>query len=325
MEYSSENISESQIITYLNGGELSDPVCEEIADWLQSPENQQEAQRIYKTWELSALSNSTPVDSAKAFRKIKERTHIGDAKTVSIKRWWYAAAASILIALAVVWHLQPDEKTVSIMATDKKKVENLTDNTVVTLNKNSSLTYAPVRFEESDEPREVILKGEGYFEVTPNADKPFIVKTNDIRVTVLGTKFLVKTYNDKPSVVLVTEGKVKVDQLQTGKSYILKGSEEIDLSEEGSPDVKASDDNQLYWKTGVFKFNGTPMSEVINVLESEFDVDIQVSNTALMDCNISVTLKRKSVDTIVRVLTSTFGWESERSGNVIYLKGDGCQ
>ena len=69
----------------------------------------------------------------------------------------------------------------------------LSDNTVVWLNAGSRLVY-PTHFKERT--REVMLIGEGFFEVAKNAEKPFVVKVSGIDIRVLGTKFNVSAYSE---------------------------------------------------------------------------------------------------------------------------------
>ena len=70
----------------------------------------------------------------------------------------------------------------------------LPDGTLVHLNTNSSLTYQQ-NFGQDN--RKVKLSGEGYFEVKKDAKKKFIVNTEYMDVTVLGTKFNLYAYEDK--------------------------------------------------------------------------------------------------------------------------------
>ncbi len=85
---------------------------------------------------------------------------------------------------------------------------SLSDGSVVWLNAGSSLSYNK---DFSDKFREVYLKGEAYFEVTPDSLKPFVVKSESLNVKVLGTTFNVRTYEDENLVnVVLRTGRVDV-------------------------------------------------------------------------------------------------------------------
>ncbi|MEL6558648.1 MAG: FecR domain-containing protein [Bacteroidota bacterium] len=330
MGYSQENIDESKIISYLNGDELSDEERADIANWLDSTENQAEARKLYQVWELSVLAADQEYDVGAAFDKFRSNLKVtptaDETPTVSIrKNWWYAAAASIVLIIAAIWILQlPGDPTK--ISSGKGSVKTiLADGSIITLNKKSSFTYYPDEFAGRSGFREVMLTGEAYYEVAHNPDRPFIVKTHDVQVEVLGTKFLVKTIPDKPTEVLVTEGKVKVTILMSGESYILTAKEQISAESNEDLKVEPSDVNKLYWKTGVIEFPGTPLDEVISVLEKEFGVEISVENEELFNCNITVTLKKQSIETIMKVIDTTLGLQHEQSGDKILIKGDGCQ
>lgn len=329
MEYSQENIDESKILSYLTGDKLSDEERAEIARWLNSEENQLEAQKLYQAWELSLMLADTEYDVDTAFDKVRSNLQKAnktpERPVVSIrKNWWYAVAASVVLIVAAVWSWQLPNDPTKISSESGSLISKLEDGSIVTLNEKSSLTYIPVELTKTNSSREVQLSGEAYFEVEHDPEKPFIVTTHDVKVEVIGTKFLVKTYNDGPTEVLVTEGKVKVSILKSGESYILEAKEQLSV-EESNLIVEPSDVNKLYWKTGVMEFPGTPLNEVIEVLEKEFAVEISVENNQLFDCNITVTLRKQSIDTIMMVICSTLGLEHEKTGNKILIKGDGCQ
>ena len=92
----------------------------------------------------------------------------------------------------------------------------LADGTHVWLNAESELTY-PTRF--PNDIREVKLKGEAYFDVAKNPEKPFQVLTNEIEVKVLGTSFNVSAYeSERFTSVTLVGGSVAV-QTDKGVSY----------------------------------------------------------------------------------------------------------
>ncbi len=108
--------------------------------------------------------------------------------------------------------LTSDNSTVSFntMRTPKRGQYQLIlpDGSRVWLNSSSSLKY-PTAF--NSKIREVELTGEGYFEITENKEKPFVVKANKIDVKVLGTAFNVNAYEDEPELATtLVQGSVRV-------------------------------------------------------------------------------------------------------------------
>jgi len=105
----------------------------------------------------------------------------------------------------------------------------LSDGTRVWLNSETSLKF-PVQFTHNK--REVILEGEAFFEVTKNPNAPFIVKTGQMDVEVLGTSFNVSAYKDEATVqATLVEGKVKVSsQYGNASEQILKPNEQAVFS-----------------------------------------------------------------------------------------------
>lgn len=146
----------------------------------------------------------------------------------------------------------------------------LSDGTKVWLNAASSLKF-PTSFPGNE--REVELQGEAYFEVSKNADKPFHVLVNDMRVEVLGTHFNIMAY-DNESVIKTTllEGSVKVRKgestqiLEPGQQAQLQQNETIKL-------VKDADlAETMAWKNGLFKFNDLTIDEIMHQVERWYDI-----------------------------------------------------
>jgi ferric-dicitrate binding protein FerR (iron transport regulator) len=132
-------------------------------------------------------------------------------------------AAIFFVAFAFAWFLKPAPSITTAqlkpnfykvkVAYGSKTTIELPDSSVVVLNSGSSLSY-PDKFEAGS--RTVVLNGEAFFEVKKNKHRPFFVKTKDITIRVLGTKFNVKSYPDE----ITTE-----TTLVSGKVEILKNSD----------------------------------------------------------------------------------------------------
>ncbi len=137
-------------------------------------------------------------------------------------RWWkVAAAAAVLIAGASAWFLlrQPAMLTASAPAGQSAFVE-LPDGSRVWLNASSSLEYAGNMARNG---RTVRLRGEGYFEVKPDQQQPFVVQTQDLSVQVLGTSFNLKAYEEDAELeTALVEGKVAVSLIKApGRRQLL--------------------------------------------------------------------------------------------------------
>ncbi|MBE9583165.1 FecR domain-containing protein [Mucilaginibacter sp. JRF] len=148
---------------------------------------------------------------------------------------------------------------------------HLADGTTVWLNASSSLKF-PVRFAGKD--RVVELTGEAYFEVAHNASKPFIVKTLNQQVQVLGTQFNVNSYDDEPAVVTtLVQGSVKVSSNHSGQTSILKPGEQSLLSASQFTVRMANLDEAIAWKNGYFRFKDEKIGSIMRKLSRWYDVD----------------------------------------------------
>ena len=148
----------------------------------------------------------------------------------------------------------------------------LPDGSGVWLNSASSIRYATV-FSGSE--RMVEVTGEAYFEIAHNASKPFVVKVNEMNITVLGTHFNVNAYNDESSVnTTLLEGSVNVSK--AGNSMKLKPGQQAQLTSGGRFKVinDVDLDEVVAWKNGYFSFNRADLHTVMRQIARWYDVTI---------------------------------------------------
>ena len=158
----------------------------------------------------------------------------------------------------------------------------LNDNTVVWLNAGSRLIYPSV-FTEKE--REVTLFGEAFFEVTEDKGKPFIVKTPNYSIKVLGTRFNISAYpNDKISQTVLTQGKVEL-KVNNGnlfdKKYTLSPNEMFTFDSESQQSAVKKVNPQKYvsWKDGLLICENEDLNRVIKKLERFYDIRIVFENS----------------------------------------------
>jgi len=148
----------------------------------------------------------------------------------------------------------------------------LADGTKVWLNSASILRY-PTNFNGSR--REVELEGEAFFEVAPKK-RPFLVKTRDQVVEVLGTQFNVTGYSDEAEVrTTLVEGSVRIinstanaaSQLSPGKQSLVRGRRTEIIDVETEP--------YIAWKNGYFAFPDEHISRVMNTIARWYDIEVE--------------------------------------------------
>ncbi|TKC12773.1 FecR family protein [Pedobacter polaris] len=150
----------------------------------------------------------------------------------------------------------------------------LQDGTKVWLNASSFLKY-PLVF--SGNKRQVELNGEGYFEVSKNKARPFIVQTNNQEVEVLGTHFNVNAYPEEVAIkTTLLEGKVIVHK--GGEEALMKPGEQV-VNLKTSKNLKLStleDANEVIaWKNGLFLFTHESLYDIMVKISRWYDVEVE--------------------------------------------------
>lgn len=167
----------------------------------------------------------------------------------------------------------------------------LSDGSRVYLNAKSSLHY-PVSF--SGDKRVVELEGEAYFEVQKDT-RPFIVKTRDMRIKVLGTIFNVSCYpeNDFSTATLI-EGSVKVKAQISGEKVILRPSEQAGFDRSSHKMSVKEVETCMYtaWRNGIFLFKDWRLEDIMIYLARWYDMNVFYQNPSVKDLRFGCSLNR---------------------------------
>lgn len=164
----------------------------------------------------------------------------------------------------------------------------LADGTRVWLNSETELEY-PVVFTKKQ--RQVFLKGEAYFEVAPDSLHPFIVKTEQQNLRVLGTSFAIRAYANE-SVILTTLETGKVNIHSKGQEVILTPGEQSCLKDGNLTVAKVNTTLFTAWHKGIFIFQDQPLENILNTLARWYNIDIFYTNENLKDIHFTGELKR---------------------------------
>ena len=194
----------------------------------------------------------------------------------------------------------------------------LADGTIVWLNSCTRLRY-PLDFK--GDVREVFLEGEAYFEVAKDAKHPFVVRTADVDVRVLGTRFNLSAYEDDALVsTTLEEGSVEVST-PLGKQVIRPNEQLVFNVKEGKVDCRDVDASVYSaWKDGMFVFEDETLERIMKRLQMWYDVEVFFSSEDVKSCRFTGDLKRyDDFSRIVRMIEEVAGVSIQINGNCIII------
>ena len=205
-----------------------------------------------------------------AWKKLSQKlteTPKQEAKVVKLNRWIPISIAAS-VSLLVIAFFMFDTTTVTTQVAETK-THILPDGSEVILNAGSKIEFPTYRWTGN---RTVKLEGEAFFSVIKGST--FAVETENATVTVLGTSFNVKA---RPSTFEVScfTGKVNVASAET--NVILTKGLLTKLNANTLSPAEAFSSEKTTWRNGDFYFEGKPLTDVIDELERQFNIDIELS------------------------------------------------
>ena len=322
MEEENKHIDEL-IANYLTEG-LDKNALDELKTWIAaSAENQQYFIRQREIW-FSAVSReaASVYDKDKAFENFRNRVESQKEIQSTSRRgfslsalWRYAAVVAIIIAVGCISYWQGEVNVkdtfadISVEAPLGSKTKlYLPDGTLYWLNAGSRMTYSQGFGVDN---RKVELEGEGYFEVKRNEKIPFFVKTKDLQLQVLGTKFNFRDYpEDHEVVVSLLEGKVGLNNLlREEKEAVLSPDERAVLNKANGlltvESVTASNASQ--WTDGYLFFDEELLPDIAKELERSYNVKIHIANDSLKTFRFygNFVRREQNIQEVLEALAST--------------------
>ena len=308
-------------------GSISEEEYNELQQQIQNDSDSSVGDMLNECWQKDLNIHVMP-------RAAKERTRrqIDEKIKKDIRRIWFkrasTIAASILIPILIIstvyFYKEMDhyKQIPNIVSVNKGQRAGITlpDGTIVHLNSESKLTYTP---DFNGKLREVVLEGEAFFEVTPNKEKPFIVKTSVFDVEVLGTSFNVSVYNDENIVeTALMEGKVKLTmQGCPSKPVYLTPSQKFIYSRsdrQGTISIMEGD-TELAWKQGILAFSAEPLEEVFRKIERWYGVTMHYDKESLVDDNFTGQFKMISIQEMMNILRMHYNLKFKIENNDIFI------
>ena len=235
----------------------------------------------------------------------------------------FAASMTILVLIStgIYWQFFHNPHVLLTTPYGQQYQTELPDGSSVTLNANSSLSYQKL------DPRKVTLSGEAYFEVNklPESGEEFVVITNDLVITVLGTSFNVNARNDHTKVFLA-EGKVTLDVADSsGMEITMKPGELISYSKRKKELVEQRTDASALklasWKEGALIFKDTPLTEALFQIEDIYGIQFILQFEPIKKELISGGVPIKNLEVTLSTLREVYGLKMEKRGRRLFIQG----
>jgi transmembrane sensor len=291
----------------LSGGEVSAERIAQWQQWLAASEAHREAfDRIQSTW--CAIDRSAggtvpwPTDSEVASDTYDGSVPVsvwrerGVQLTEQRRRPWMfvglAGAIAGVAALAIVpvsRFIQPTPPAVTVIETrsGENRDVKLGDGSIVTAGAESMLWATLTR-----DAREVTLeRGEAFFHVAKDSERPFVVKVGATKVAAIGTAFNVRRAGERV-VVAVAEGIVEVDERQLGVGHQLSIN-----TVGGGASVQIVDATRIAaWREGLLQYRNEPLRAIISDVIRYSTQEIVIADPQIADLRMTTTVFTNDVD-----------------------------
>ncbi|QHT69994.1 DUF4974 domain-containing protein [Rhodocytophaga rosea] len=288
----------------------------------QVQENEYSEQFIAKLWQNidSQISHKPVVRPLPVVQENRVNRFFNQYRKMAAAVIFLLAAAALFVTL----YSLPEKHTTAFGET---KTIILPDNSVVTLNANSTLKYSTDW--DKKELREVWLEGEAYFHVQKQPARvpsqtgtKFIVHTGLMDVEVLGTEFNVSTRRGKAQVVL-NSGKVKLNSDIAGKSstIFMEPGELVELSESHASFTKrvVNPQNFSAWKNKKLIFDKTPITEIAKILEDTYGWKVTIANDQLASMTFTSTISIEKPEVLLQLLSESFHVNITKKGDQVTI------
>jgi len=316
------------LVKYLVG-ESTTQEATVVEQWIAADDRNREYFEQYKwVWEerrkLQPPGAPSETEAWERFKQIRSRKE-NSRKEVAVRSMiplWQRIAAVFLIIISgsllyYFFHRPAGESGTLVTLASKDQVvrDTLSDGSIVTLNKKSSLSYPKIF---SGNSRTVDRGGEAFFNVTPDKNKPFVIHSGGLDITVVGTSFNVKNTFGETSVIVET-GIVEVARNKevlrvNPKETVIASGKRSNMVIEKTTDMLYN-----YYRSREFVCNSTPLWKLVDVLNEAYGAHIRIESVNLKNLPLTTTFREESLENILNIITETFSIRMEKKNGEIIL------
>ena len=234
------------------------------------------------------------------------------------RRRMVAASVAILLAAGLIITAIYSSKGTAIKTSFGEIARRqLPDGTEVMMDANSSISFAGNWQEGTD--REVWMNGEAFFHVRKTRQNSrFVVHLDHADVIVTGTKFNVINRHGAES-ILLDEGSVLL-RSSNGRELQLSPGEFVDLRGKLWEKKAVQRDSLMAWKEQKLVFDGTPLRELVTIINDHYGVHIKLADSSIGDQTISAILPNNNLEVLLRSLEATAEFDISKDGDQIIIR-----
>lgn len=344
-------LSDESFLRWLSG-KANDHESRRWNDWAcQDIENQRLVEEARLLWEIRLYEPSPLPDISQKLTELEtvlEKKSSVKEKAAreplswlpSFRKSWLPGRIPLTVGIAalgvllfILYQVTPVQqwlryRTISTDYGEQKHI-SLPDGSTVILNAHSSLRF--LSNWDAGSKRECYLKGEAYFDVQPLTNEhqtEFTVSTRDGRVSVVGTRFVVRD-RGTGSRVMVEEGIVKITAVDsTGKSLtqdvtaIVKPGQYVSFKkgDRNLTPLQAPQEPHIAWWGDYLILREAPFREIVEHLEETYGLTILVKNPTLLDHTITGSIEKSDLDLILLTLAEALQAQVVREKQTVIFK-----
>ncbi|WEX08517.1 FecR family protein [Chelativorans sp. AA-79] len=305
-------------ILRLENAHRDSPLFQQFNDWLTSCEEHRKAwERANKTWQVLGAINLAPGQEGSSDVPQRSKPPISPADPTRsarpiVARKLYRRPAAVVAAVAaacILWFTVPamllafraDYRT----ATGETEVVHMADGSTVELGGASAISTDI----DTTQRRVTLLAGSAFFDVTPDAERPFIVDVEGLEVRVLGTAFDIQLSSASTSVALLRgsveavaeTGNQTSEHLEPGQMLVLDhATDAVTINKMPLEDIGS-------WREGKIFLVNTTVGEAVELIQRYHDAWVSIPDATLANRRVSGLFDLRDPDRALATLVEPFG------------------
>jgi transmembrane sensor len=274
---------------------------------------------------IDAMADQDWKESGEILQGLEIRDANRGRKSYKVVRWGLMMTASITLVISLFnyWPFDRDEVHFITYQTSYGETKSVTlpDSSKALLNANTRLSW------DNDWKRrgirQVELEGEAFFEVKKVNGAEFVVKSDDVKVRVLGTAFNVRNRRGATDVFLES-GKVKLEIDNIKQKTVPMEPGNLVHYDDKRMELVVTESTTLMrnasWVEGMLDFQNEPLSDILGRFEELYGKKFHIQNKALMRKRMDLSLPYANWELIRKALEISLDIEFQERENIVIVQ-----